>query len=90
MTVLSVIGNISRDLAIYPGDRRYELLGGAALHVARAASQAGLACAPVSVIGRDLAWIRADPRLARLDLTHVKVALGRRAPSGLPTPQTGS
>jgi sugar/nucleoside kinase (ribokinase family) len=76
VTVLSVIGNISRDLAVYPGERRYELLGGAALHVARAASQAGLASAPVSVVGRDLAWIRADPRLASLDLTHVKVALG--------------
>jgi sugar/nucleoside kinase (ribokinase family) len=76
VTALSVIGNISRDLAVYPGGRRYELLGGAALHVAQAASQAGLVGAPVSVIGRDLDWIRADPRLASLDLTHVKVAPG--------------
>jgi sugar/nucleoside kinase (ribokinase family) len=76
VTVLSVIGNISRDLAVYPGDRRYELLGGAALHVAQAASQAGLVCAPVSVIGRDLDWIRADPRLASLDFTQVKVVPG--------------
>jgi sugar/nucleoside kinase (ribokinase family) len=76
VTVLSVIGNISRDLAVYPGNRRYELLGGAALHVARAASRAGLVCAPVSVIGRDLDWIRADPRLASLDLTQVRVAAG--------------
>jgi sugar/nucleoside kinase (ribokinase family) len=76
VTVLSVIGNISRDLAVYPGGRRYEQLGGAALHVAQAASEAGLVGAPVSVIGRDLDWIRADPRLASLELAHVKVAPG--------------
>jgi sugar/nucleoside kinase (ribokinase family) len=76
VTVLSVIGNISRDLAVYPWGRRYELLGGAALHVAQAASQAGLVCAPVSVIGEDLDWIRADPRLASIDLTYVKAAAG--------------
>jgi sugar/nucleoside kinase (ribokinase family) len=76
VTALSVFGNISRDLTIYPGGRRYELLGGAALYVAQAASRIGLACAPVSVIGRDLDWIHADPRLARLDLTRVKVTFG--------------
>ncbi len=74
---LGVIGNISRDLAVYPDGRRFELLGGAALHVARAAARAGLAAAPVSVIGTDLAWIRTDPRLAGLDLTNVNVVPGR-------------
>jgi len=73
---LAVLGNISRDLAIYPGGRQFELLGGAALHVAQAASRAGLAAAPVSVIGADLGWIRGDPRLAGLDLTSVKVVPG--------------
>jgi len=73
---LAVLGNISRDLAIYPDGRRFELLGGAALHVARAAFRAGLAAAPVSVIGADLGWIRGDPRLAGLDLTSVKVVPG--------------
>jgi sugar/nucleoside kinase (ribokinase family) len=70
--MLGVIGNISRDVVVYPGGRRIELLGGAALHVARAAARAGLASAPISVIGTDLAWIRADTRLDGLDLTHVK------------------
>lgn len=77
MSGLAVIGNISRDLAVYPDGRRFELLGGAALHVARAAARAGLASAPVSVIGTDLAWIRTDPRLADLDLTNVKVVPAR-------------
>lgn len=76
MTGLAVIGNISRDRAVYADGRRFELLGGAALHVARAASRAGLASAPVSVIGTDLGWIYADPRLADIDLTHVKTATG--------------
>ncbi len=77
MSGLAVIGNISRDLAVYPGGRRFELLGGAALHVARAAARAGIASAPVSVIGADLAWVRTDPRLAGLDFTNVKVVPGR-------------
>lgn len=76
MSALAVLGNISRDLAVYPSGRRFEVLGGAALHVARAASQAGLAAAPVSVIGTDLSWIRSDPRLADVDLTGIKVADG--------------
>lgn len=71
MSVLAVLGNISRDQAIYPGGRRFGLLGGAALHVARAACRAGMSCALVSVIGADLDWIRGDPRLAGLDLSHV-------------------
>ena len=71
MSVLAVLGNISRDQAIYPDGRRFELLGGAALHVARAAHHAGMACALVSVIGADLNWIRSNPRLAGLDLSHV-------------------
>jgi sugar/nucleoside kinase (ribokinase family) len=71
VNALAVLGNISRDHAIYPDGRRSELLGGAALHVARAAHQAGMACALVSVIGADLDWIRSDPRLAGLDLSHV-------------------
>jgi sugar/nucleoside kinase (ribokinase family) len=76
VSVLAVLGNISRDLAIYPGGRRFEALGGTALHVARAAALAGLAAAPVSVIGTDLSWIRGDPRLAGIDLAGVKVADG--------------
>lgn len=76
MTALAVIGNISRDLTIYPDGREYELLGGAAFHVAQGAIHAGLAAAPVSVIGSDLAWIKDDPRLAGIDLRQVKVAYG--------------
>jgi sugar/nucleoside kinase (ribokinase family) len=73
VSVLAVLGNISRDKAIYPDGRRFGLLGGAALHVARAAHRAGMACALVSVIGADLDWIRSDPRLASLDLSEVAI-----------------
>jgi sugar/nucleoside kinase (ribokinase family) len=76
VTGLAVIGNISRDRAVYADGRRFEFLGGAALHVAWAASRAGLVSAPVSVIGADLGWIYADPRLADIDLTHVKTVSG--------------
>jgi sugar/nucleoside kinase (ribokinase family) len=74
---LGVIGNISRDVAIYPGGGRVRMLGGAALHIALAAARAGLPTAPVSVIGTDLGWILGDSRLAELDLSQVKVAPGQ-------------
>jgi sugar/nucleoside kinase (ribokinase family) len=77
MTALAVIGNISRDIAVYPEGRRHALLGGAALHVARAAARAGLAAAPISVIGSDLGWIRGDPRLRSLDLSYIKEVPGQ-------------
>jgi len=75
--VLGVIGNISRDQAIYPSGRHVELLGGAALHVALAATRAGLLSAPVAVIGSDLGWIRDDVRLTDMDLSCVEVTCGR-------------
>jgi len=53
------------------------MLGGAALYVARAAARAGLATAPISVIGSDLGWIRGDPRLRGLDLSDVKEVPGQ-------------
>lgn len=77
MEMLGVIGNISRDQAIYPGRHYVELLGGAALHVALAATRAGLPSAPVAVIGSDLGWIRDDVRLTDMDLSCVKVTCGR-------------
>ena len=77
MSSLAVLGNLSRDLARYADGRRFELLGGAALHVARAAAAAGTVAAPVSVIGTDLSWIYNDPRLAALDLSNVAVLPGR-------------
>lgn len=77
METLGVIGNISRDRAIYPGGRQRELLGGAALHVALAATRAGLPSAPVAVIGGDLGWIRDDVRLADMNLSCVEVTFGR-------------
>jgi sugar/nucleoside kinase (ribokinase family) len=75
MKLLGIVGNISRDLATYPGTRT-EMLGGAALHIALAAARAGLPAAPVSVAGTDLSWITSDPRLTGLDLRHIKVAPG--------------
>ena len=77
METLGVIGNISRDRVIYPDGRNVELLGGAALHVALAATRAGLPSAPIAVIGSDLGWIRDDVRLAATDLSCAKVASGR-------------
>jgi sugar/nucleoside kinase (ribokinase family) len=74
---LGVIGNISRDQISRPEGRITELLGGAALHVALAASRAGLRAAPVAVIGADLQWITRDSRLATLDLSCMKVSSGR-------------
>ncbi len=71
-----IIGNISRDLAAYPDGYATKLLGGAALHVALAAARAGLPAVPVAVIGTDLEWITADPRLAGVDLSFVKVVPG--------------
>jgi sugar/nucleoside kinase (ribokinase family) len=73
VAALAVVGNISRDLTCHPDGRRHLLLGGAALHIARAAARAGLDVASISVIGSDLAWIRDDPRLSTLDLTPVMV-----------------
>ncbi len=73
MSTLGVIGNISRDLVSYPDGRRFALLGGAALHVALAASRAGLVAAPISVIGGDLEPLLDDRRLAAVDLVSVKV-----------------
>lgn len=74
---LGVIGNISRDLTIHPDGRTIEMIGGAALYLALAATRAGLPTAPVSVIGTDLDWVTADPRLAALDLSCVKVVPGQ-------------
>jgi sugar/nucleoside kinase (ribokinase family) len=64
-------------LVSYPDGRRFTLLGGAALHVALAASRAGLAAAPISVIGNDLEPMLDDRRLATLDLASVNVVPGR-------------
>jgi sugar/nucleoside kinase (ribokinase family) len=77
MNRLAVIGNISRDTAVYPDGRQFEMLGGAALYIARAATGAGLPAAPVSVIGSDLGWITTDPRLSSADRSRVKVVPGR-------------
>ena len=73
MRTLGVIGNISRDLVSYPDDRKFTLLGGAGLHVALAASRAGVPAAPISVIGNDLEPLLHDRRLATLDLASVKI-----------------
>ncbi len=74
---LGVIGNISRDQAIYPDGRHYEFLGGAALHVALAAARAGLQAAPISVVGCDLADVMDDPRLALVGTNGIRVDQGR-------------
>ena len=89
MEQLGVIGNISRDVAIYPGGNRVKMLGGAALYIALAAARAGLPTAPISVIGTDLGWILGDPRLAELDLSQVKVVPGQSCTFRLVYDQSG-
>lgn len=76
MTAFAVIGNISRDTVRHPGTPDRELLGGAALHIARAAAHAGLRSTPVAVIGHDLRALSADPRLNDLDLSAVAIEPG--------------
>jgi sugar/nucleoside kinase (ribokinase family) len=80
---LGVIGNISRDHVTYPTGRGAWLLGGAALHLSLAATRAGLAAAPTSVIGTDLGWVTSDPRLGALDMSGVKVVSGSSCAFGL-------
>jgi len=76
---LAVIGNISRDHTRYPDLRGGDLLGGAALHVALAATRAGATAAPVAVIGNDLAHITAHGRLADVDWSALRIAAGASA-----------
>jgi sugar/nucleoside kinase (ribokinase family) len=89
VSTLAVIGNISRDQVSYPDGRRFTLLGGAALHVALAANRAGLAAAPISVIGDDLKAMLDDQRLVTLDLASVKVVPGRSCTFRLTYDQDG-
>jgi sugar/nucleoside kinase (ribokinase family) len=79
MACLAVIGNISIDHRVYPDGKRDPALGGAALHITLAATRAGLAARPVSVIGSDLAGLNTHPRLATLDLTGVTIKGGASA-----------
>lgn len=79
MSRLGVVGNISIDHS-----HRGELLGpmsigGAALYVALAATRAGVASRPLSVVGSDLEVIRAAPPLDILDLSGVRTVPGRSA-----------
>ncbi len=79
MSQLGVVGNISIDRS-----HRGELvgptsIGGAALYVALAATRAGLASRPLSVIGSDLEVIRDEPLLDILDLSGVRTVPGKSA-----------
>ncbi len=64
---LAVIGNISVDYPVGPSGPLPSAVGGAALHVALAATAAGLTAAPIAVLGNDLHHLRTDPRLTGLD-----------------------
>ncbi len=79
MSQLGVVGNISIDRS-----HRGEILGstsigGAALYVALAATRAGLASRPLSVIGSDLEVIRNESLLDILDLSGVRTVPGKSA-----------
>jgi sugar/nucleoside kinase (ribokinase family) len=76
---LAVIGNISFDHDVYPGGQLRTAVGGAALHIALAATAAGLHAAPIAVIGDDMRWLPEDPSLARLDWSGVGIADGKSA-----------
>jgi sugar/nucleoside kinase (ribokinase family) len=75
---LAVIGNISRDTTVYPHHRKPSL-GGAALHIALAATRAGRPAMPVAVIGTDLDHLRTDPRFDGIDWSATAVHPGRSA-----------
>ncbi|MFC9913957.1 PfkB family carbohydrate kinase [Streptomyces sp. NPDC127197] len=79
MQRLSVIGNISRDQTRYPDHRGDTQLGGAALHVALAATRAGARTAPVSVVGQDLADLPHHPALSAVDWTALLITAGPSA-----------
>lgn len=71
MAELAVIGNVALDRVVRPDGSRSARLGGAALHIALSAADAGLFAATASVIGTDLAGLRCDPRLAVIDLSAI-------------------
>jgi|GEM_PF-3579407 len=79
MTRLAVIGNISIDIRNYADGKRRAATGGAALHIALAASRAGLTARPVSVIGTELMRLGSHPQLATLDLSGVTALPGPSA-----------
>jgi len=73
MLKLGVIGNISRDTTEYAGSPHRHLLGGAALYIALAAARAGVAAAPIAVIGADLAEALRLPTLKAMSLDSVAI-----------------
>lgn len=76
---LGVVGNISIDRSYRAGFPALTGIGGAALHISLAATHAGLASRPLSVVGHDLDVIRNNPQLGVLDLSGVKTIAGRSA-----------
>lgn len=74
---LGVVGNIARVSSRYPDGHGCSFLGGAALHVTMASSQAGLLAAPIAVIGDDLQFLTTDARLQPVDLSAVRHVPGR-------------
>ena len=87
MARLAVIGNISIDHRVRPDGIRDTALGGAALHIALAATRAGLDARPVSVIGTDLRGLQRH--LPGLDLTAVAMMSGASATFTLAYDGTG-
>lgn len=79
MSQLGVVGNISIDRSHWGEFFGPTSIGGAALYVALAATRAGLASRPLSVIGSDLEVIRDEPLLDILDLSGVRTVSGRSA-----------
>lgn len=73
---LGVIGNVSIDTIHRPDGTSHHQLGGAALYLALAAADSGVAASPISVIGDGLASLHTDHRLDGLDLAHVVTVPG--------------
>lgn len=80
---LGVVGNISIDTSSPPEKPVYRMVGGAALYVAAAAVQTGVAASPISVIGEDLRWIVNHPQFSSLDWTFTDVQSGKSCAFGL-------
>lgn len=71
--VIEVVGNVAMVDADYPSGHHYRFAGGAGLHFAQAASQAGATVILTSVLGRDMHWVL--PRLRGYGILTDRVLL---------------
>jgi sugar/nucleoside kinase (ribokinase family) len=81
--MLQIVGNIARVRSVYPDGRRYSFIGGAATHIALAASGFGGTCSVVSVLGTDLTCALHALRDRHVAIDKVAVVDGHSCTFGL-------